>query len=36
MANPSDKVNKNTNFVRVKGKTETIEVLFAASVAAEQ
>jgi len=36
MANPTDKVNNTQNFVRVKGKTEVKEVLFAASVAAEE
>jgi len=36
MSNPIDKVNKNTNFVSVKGNTEIIDVLFSASVAAEQ
>ena len=36
MSNPTDNVNNVSNFVRVKGKTETIEVLFSASVAAEE
>ena len=36
MANPTDKVNDVSNFVRAKGKTEIIEVLFSASVAAEE
>lgn len=34
--NPVDKVNDNSNFVRVKGKTEIVEVLFSASVAIEE
>jgi len=36
MANPTDVVNHNENFVRVKGKTQIIDVLFSASVAAEE
>jgi len=36
MSNPIDTVNNNQNFVRVKGKTEIREVLFSASVAAEE
>lgn len=36
MSNPIDKINDNSNFVRTKGKTELIEVLFSASVAAEE
>jgi len=36
MANPSESVNNTGNFVRVRGKTEIIEVLFSASVAAEE
>lgn len=36
MTNPVDKINNTSNFVRVKGKTEIIEVLFSASVAAEE
>lgn len=36
MANPSDSTNNTRNFVRVKGKTEIIEVLFSASVAAAE
>ncbi len=34
MSNPSDSTNNVRNFVRAKGKTEIIEVLFSASVAA--
>jgi len=33
MANPTDNVNNVQNFVRVKGKTEIIQVLFSATVA---
>lgn len=36
MANPTDKVNHNENFVRVKGKTKMVEKIFTASVAAEE
>lgn len=36
MTNPSDKVNSTKNFTRAKGKTELIEVTFAASVAVEE
>jgi len=36
MANPTDSVNNTANFTRAKGKTETIEVLFSASVAATE
>jgi hypothetical protein len=36
MSNPIDTTNNVQNFVRVKGKTEIIEVLFSASVAAEE
>ena len=36
MSNPTDNVNNTANFVRVKGETEIIEVLFSASVAAAE
>ena len=36
MANPTDTINNTTNFVRIKGKTEVKQVLFAASIAAEE
>lgn len=36
MATPTDSVNNTQNFVRVKWKTEIREVLFSASVAAEE
>jgi len=34
--NPTDNVNDVTNFVRAKGETEIIEVLFSASIVAAE
>ena len=36
MTNPTDNVNDVTNFVRAKGETEIIEVLFSASIVAAE